>query len=205
MAAARAMPAVERREWLEAAAWQRAIAYGPGGRHTEGGMRYLNVPGMGGAQLLSEVSEDVLRRLAEVRDGEEVFWMTEPELVRGKVTLYRQSALGFGWRKMEASACFYQVRPVQDLVLLEVTFVRKGGRSQFAFVESSRPSVVILKGWGHPDLSGEMFTPLKKRGQMVETHSRHSAFSEEWSREFGAALDAHVKKTGAQVLLDMRE
>lgn len=211
LALARALPAAQRRERLEAAAWERAIAYGPGGRHTEGGTRYLNVPGMGSARVLSEVSETVLRRLVGIQDDEEVWWVARPDLMlmrgkRGKVTLYKEAAMGFGWRKMEASAFFYQVRPyAQHPVVLEVVFVRKGARLKSTFIESTRPSVVILKGWGHPDLTGDTFTPPELRGGMVVTETRHPAFSEEWVREFGTALDAHVKKTGAQVLLDVRE
>ena len=65
----------------------------------------------------------------------------------------------------------------------------------------SRPSIVVLDGWGHPDHPTHNPSP-DGRG----TITRYASFAEEWGPDFDQFLTEYVGKTaGVRVLCNYRQ
>lgn len=122
----------------------------------------------------------------------------------GRATLYVAREFGFGFGRVEAREVTIEERPyAQYPTALHVTFMPKGARRERGFVCAGINSgFVVLAGWGHPDLTGDIYGPENAHGSR---HGRHTAFSSAWMTEFRARLAAHLGKTGARVLRDALE
>ncbi len=120
--------------------------------------------------------------------------------VHACVTLYFGGLLGMS--KVEAKSCEIEVKPFAQYERgIYVKYVPKGKRKAREFVQSYRPSLVVLEGWGHPE-PDSMFLPSTDGG--VTAHGRYSACDPRWEKDLAAKLAEHSEKTGAKVLHDFR-
>ena len=123
------------------------------------------------------------------------------KLIQRKVTIYYHGEMFGLIHKVEARAYFVRTGEyAQYSSAVFCHFVPKGGRNPRGFVQTFRPSLLILDGWGHPDPAG-MFGEPEQQGPVVVQRSRHSAFSPEWQSEFDAMINAHILALRTDVLL----
>ena len=123
-----------------------------------------------------------------------------------KVTVYVASEFGLGIKKIEATKLSIEVRPyAQYLTGIVVELLPKRMRRMRGFVQSYRPSLVVLEGWNHPDPDG-MWDPstVKTDGDVTTQRARYSACDERWQTDFDAKIDAYIAN-GATVLYDFRK
>lgn len=89
---------------------------------------------------------------------------------------------------------------------VHAVFVPKGKRSPRGFVQTSFPSLVIVKGHGHPDPAGIYDGGTSyKTGEVTMSRSKYSSCDDGWKNDFRAMLSAHVAATGAEVIADYHE
>lgn len=128
--------------------------------------------------------------------------MNENTIKTGKVTIYHRGMLGY--RKVEAKQAEINViRYAQYPRAVEITFRKPRQRNDRGFVETYRPSVVVLEGWGHFS-PADAFTAPEDRGAVIVSQARHSSCSPAWDDEFSAALAAYLERSGAKVVADFR-
>src|SRR4051812_40171661 len=74
----------------------------------------------------------------------------------GKVTLYLQGDLALGLRKVEATGLTVEIRPcAQYQAAVHASFLPKRARRlREISPQTSRPLLLVLGGWGHPDPDG---------------------------------------------------
>lgn len=127
-------------------------------------------------------------------------------------TLYFRTECGY--RRTEARAIEAQIFVYEFLSVraISVAFTEKGCRKRSAlWINHSR--LVILDGWGHPELKrtpaqpASRLTPTKSRsGRRRATDPRPPSAirTEQWDQEFDTLLTNHLAATGAKVLADFR-
>jgi hypothetical protein len=126
-------------------------------------------------------------------------------LAQKKVTLYIRGEFMGNFHKVEATAYKVDLVPYAQYVEA-VRFTYKGKRQRLLRegVQTFRPSLVVLEGWGHvdpPSMWGK--TETLTDGTIV-AHGAHSGCSEGWQHDFDALLADYVVKSGAKVLHDYR-
>jgi hypothetical protein len=115
-----------------------------------------------------------------------------------RVTVYFLG--GLGYVKKEASAFGHQVSEyAQYEAAVRFAMVEKGHRKPVGVVQTYKPSLVVLDGWGHPDPDGAWTDSA--HGEQV---SRHVGFDDAWSAEFDAKLDAYIASGRGKVVCDYR-
>lgn len=116
----------------------------------------------------------------------------------GKVTLYVRAM--FGVTKIEATKVTIEIKPyAQYPEAVWVRFLPKGKRKLRETVQSYKPSLVVLEGWGHPDFT-EMFH--KVDGGFM---TRYASCDPRWETEFDEQLAQYLAKMqNVQVLADYR-
>jgi hypothetical protein len=104
--------------------------------------------------------------------------LTIKYLDRRRVTIYMPTMSGI--LKIEASAFASAVAPhAQYRSAVHYAYVRRGERRARSCIKGYRPSMLILDGWGHPDVQAP-------------------------PEAFDAAMSAHIKATAAIVVADYR-
>lgn len=112
-----------------------------------------------------------------------------------QVTLYWHVSFT-GYSKCEARNTVVKTeRYAQFHNAVKIELQLRGKRKWHFQRQTSNPSVVILAGWGHPDLP-----PAFDSGG----RARHYSFDQGWSMEFDAFLKSYLKSSNATVLLDLR-
>jgi hypothetical protein len=209
VAAAKAMPAAQKRKLLEELAWENARLYGPSARHHDAkDGRLLNTPG-NGMTPIKDVSEADLLKFADLREHSGLPYyvphVTKEMLIKKKVTIYKKPDFGFGHVGHEASAYYLQSRPwAQYRHAFEVTFLPKGAKNMRRYIETSHPSTLIIEGWGHPRNFTEMMTKPVVGGGVTTSMSRHLSHSDEWDREFEVAIKPYLNQKKSKIVLDLR-
>ncbi len=131
--------------------------------------------------------------------------METNNMIERKVTIYFRSEMFGNYLKIEARSYFTEIKPyAQYPSAVKFSWVPKGARSARAFIQTYRPSLLILDGHGHPD-PAPMFGEEKDEGGVSARRSQHLSFSEEWDTEFNEMIRAHVVATKAKVLADFRD
>jgi hypothetical protein len=199
---------VEKRRRLREIIWEGMRTYGEGGRRTTPeGKRLVWGRRVGRGNDLVDL-DDLTD--AELREGAlsvahlprgATPYVVHPKLgvdyKREKATLYRHAEMGFGYRKIEVSAFFHQVRPyAQYDHAHQLIYLPKGARIARQTFDTRDPSTIVLRGWGHPDPAGIMSGAKGGVGRM--------SFDPEWTREFDDMIDAYVAGHKVKVLLDLR-
>ena len=89
-----------------------------------------------------------------------------------------------------------------------IEFIPRRARKPRAAVQGSRPSLVILQGWNHPD-PPDALAPRGDHSADAPYHafeSRWPLFAPEWQAEFDAFLEDYLREMPAvRVLADYRE
>lgn len=119
-----------------------------------------------------------------------------------KVTMYFQGMLGVS--KVEATTCAVEVKPyAQYTRSVHVEFVPRGKRKARSFVQSYKPSLLVLEGWNHPD-PDSMFLPAEDHGDVMVAHGRYSACDPRWQGDFDTKIAAYLERSSAKVVHDFR-
>lgn len=124
----------------------------------------------------------------------------------GKATLYFQSDMGLGIRRVEVRSWRVEVRPyAQHRAAVEVTFIPKGARTGRRLIQAYDPTVVIVEGHNTPSPDGiydESTTTVSADGAASSTRGRYSACDPRWARDFDAKL---AEIPPARILVNYRK
>lgn len=102
--------------------------------------------------------------------------------------------------KIEATEATIEIKPyAQYPNAVHVTFRKPRQRKDRGFVQSYRPSLLVLDGWGHPDPA----SPWKPISEGC-SESKYMSCDERWQSDFDAAIEAYIETTGTLVLADFR-
>ncbi|MEE8536893.1 MAG: hypothetical protein V3S71_02725 [Acidobacteriota bacterium] len=127
-------------------------------------------------------------------------------LEHGKATIYKKNEF-FGYiQKVEVRECTIDRGPyAQYRDAIKVTFIKPRCRKTLGFWETYRPHLLILDGHGHPD-PADMFDggEVTRTPNVTAYSAKYSAFDEGYGNDFDELIDAHIKETGATVLIDAR-
>ena len=115
-----------------------------------------------------------------------------------KVTLY---VLGmFGTRRIEASRVkVWTGKYAQHSAAVFVEYVPKGARKPREFVEDSRPRLIVVDGYNHPDERD----PFDHDGKGNAT-TRWTSYAPEWAYHFDREFAPYLASLGNRVLADYR-
>lgn len=121
-------------------------------------------------------------------------------------TYYRIEA--FGAKRVECKWLRVRVQSyAQYPRALRVEYLPKGKRKALGFMETLHPSLLVLRGYGHPE-PGNAFTPERVEahpGGFVRTSmTRHSCYAPEWRIEFNATMAPYLEEHPGHVLADYR-
>ncbi len=108
-----------------------------------------------------------------------------------RATVYRVCSTGWTKRE-ERDVSVHFVRYAQIPRAVRLQGIAKGARKPAAHVFHDGQAILVLAGWGHPDV------PKVPEGTSIV------AWDADNDQGFSAQLDAHVAKTGAVVLADLR-
>lgn len=89
-----------------------------------------------------------------------------------------------------------------------VRFTPRGKRKQTSLGSTSRPGIVVLEGWDHPDLGTAIDVVDKwtdERFRYRIESPRYEFDSAEWEGLFNSRLRKYLEETGVRVLADYRE
>lgn len=126
---------------------------------------------------------------------------------RPKVTIYHKSDLMGNIIKTEARLVEHGTRKyAQYDNAVFVNFVPKRKRKVRGLIATSRPYVLILEGWGHPD-PDSLFGPAERSETtgVGFARGRYSAFSGGWVADFEKRINPYLESGKAAVVADYRE
>lgn len=122
------------------------------------------------------------------------------------VTLYTRNSMMGNISAIECREVRVTVRPyAQYSHAVHVEFVKKGARKFRGFVQSYRPSLVIVDGYKALKPAG-LFERGKKttfEGGSME-QAQYAGCSEEWGNDFATDLDKWAAETGREIVADFR-
>lgn len=117
-----------------------------------------------------------------------------------QVTIYHRGEFGFAYQRIEARSVKVEAKQyAQYQRALSVVFVPKGARKARGFVETYRPELVILSGWGHPIPAD----PFKDLGGGCSV-SRATSHDESWGLEFEKLIRPVLEASPDVLLGDYR-
>ncbi len=122
-----------------------------------------------------------------------------------KATIYHGNS--FGPRKVEVKAGKARlVQHAQYASAVQVSFIEPRKRQWKGFTEDSPRSLLILKGWGHPDPASPFGPETRSESGLLCSSSRYSCFDPRWGQEFDAMIDVYLAKLPAStVIADYRK
>jgi len=121
---------------------------------------------------------------------------------KAKSTMYFQSEFGLGVKKLEVTGLEINVRShAQYTAAVEAIFVPRRARKQRVLVQTHKPSLLVLEGWGHPEPDG-IFLPAEEGATLLT--GRYSACDERWQSDFDQRINAYVASSQAVVEHDFR-
>jgi hypothetical protein len=124
--------------------------------------------------------------------------LTPSELTLDKGTLYVHGP--FGFTKVEAKDIRVDVKPyAQYSHAVHVTYIPKGKQKARGHVDTYKPTLIVLSGWGHFDPP----SAFKKNSDGSE-QSKDSCFSDVFLTDFDEALKASGALANGLVAADFR-
>jgi hypothetical protein len=125
----------------------------------------------------------------------------------GPCTFYVVGA--FGASKTECKSLSFWIAPrAQHSRAVYYQFVEKGKRKLQTFVQTYKPSLVVLDGLGHPDPADNMQSLGESHydcGSATLSKTRYGSFDPRWAQEFNAQLMDYLDQNQAvKVLADFR-
>jgi len=110
-----------------------------------------------------------------------------------------------GYQRIEATQVQYEIVPsMQDEQGVRVQFIPRGKRQVCEIVEDSDPTLVILDGWGHPEIQPWYDKEIDSRTGAVLRKARYPFAAEEWQQEFDEFLQKYLAESSSLVLADYR-
>jgi len=124
-----------------------------------------------------------------------------------KATLYLiipEDLRSYGYKRIEAKNVHHEIiEYAQYAEVVRVEFIPRGKRKRREIVDTDN-TLVILEGWGHPEIRDSRQFSDNTDGIIVYTY-RHQWTSEEWNREFDEFLRRYLERSSAVVLADYRD
>ena len=119
-----------------------------------------------------------------------------------KVTIYKLGA--FGVKKYECRRAQIKVgKYAQYAAAVSVQMLLPRKRKWVGYVDTYKPSTLVLSGWGHPNPPSALTKP-KDEGFFVTQKSRFSSFAPEYGEEFNTMIDGYIAGSDATVVADWR-
>jgi hypothetical protein len=129
-----------------------------------------------------------------------------PTVKAEKATIFVRSDMGFGIRKYEVRNLRIEIAPyAQHSNAVKATFTYRGHRKSSSLVETFRPTLVVVQGWGHDLTPDSMFGATTKGDGVETTMSRYSSCDSRWDSDFAAKLDAYLANSDASLVADYRK
>ncbi len=124
---------------------------------------------------------------------------------KGRFTILFRQSMGLGYSQIEVSALtLEQGKWAQYDNAIMGTYTRKRARrTSMIPAQSYSPSLVVLEGWGHPELCKMWDEGTRSEfdgGSSVS--ARYSSCDPRWSTDLRANLARYVESTGAVVKFD---
>ena len=114
-----------------------------------------------------------------------------------KVTVYICGA--FGYNKVEATEFSSELGPfAQYKAAVKYQYKPKGKRKLVGAVQSYKPSLLVLDGWGHPD-PNDALSPVG-----IGMQSRYLSFDPAYATEFSSMINTYIAERGVTVVADYR-
>lgn len=131
--------------------------------------------------------------------------MNNDKLTAKKVTIYVKGEFMGNFHKVEATAYLVELVPyAQYADAVRFVFKGKGKRLLRAAVQTFRPSLVVLEGWGHIDPPGMWGGKAVESAGVTLVQSTYTSCDEGWNHDFNKLLTDYVAKSGAKILHDFR-
>ena len=120
-----------------------------------------------------------------------------------KVTIYSDGI--FGMRKVEAKLVAHGTRKYAQYDNAPyVHFLPKRARKVRGIQGSYQPYILVLDGWGHPDLNN--CKPAQQCGVsgLIAQAGKYSMCDPRWNTDADGKLDAYVAETNTAIVADYR-
>ena len=127
---------------------------------------------------------------------------------REKFTLYFRQEMMPGYSQVEVTHLkLEQGKWAQYSNAVIGSYTRKRcKRSTMLPAQSSFPSLVVLRGWGHPAAPSILDESTRQEGDGTSSvWARYSSCDPRWSSDFRASLARYVESSGAQVVFDFHD
>lgn len=122
-----------------------------------------------------------------------------------KATLYRRGDFLGAIHKIEVRAISVtREKYAQYASAVHVEYIEPRQKRARMFVDSHKPSVLVLEGWGHPDPDSAFGSEEQAAPGVTLSRSRYSSCDPRWQSDFDAKIDAYITEKGARVIADMR-
>ncbi len=118
-----------------------------------------------------------------------------------KVTIYYRGDFGYSKVGVSEARCWFD-KYAQHPNALFVEFKPKGKRKLKKIVESSKYSVLIINGWGHPDLNNFVEETIDN---ITARESVYPSYDKRYDQEFDEFISHYVEESKATVLVDFRK
>jgi hypothetical protein len=120
------------------------------------------------------------------------------------VTLYFRGDFLGNMLKVEARHAKVVLRPcAQYPRAVHFEWLARGKRRARRTLETSRPTLLVLDGWGHPDPDGA-FEVVEERADVRVEQSRYRTYDDRWQTDFNARIGAYLAQGNGRVLADLR-
>jgi hypothetical protein len=87
-----------------------------------------------------------------------------------------------------------------------VQYIKKRARKPTGFIQTYRPNIVIVDGWGHPEPDSMFLEPEISSTGLAVSKGRYTAFDESWQNDFDLMFDKYVNNNdNVEVIADYRE
>lgn len=117
-----------------------------------------------------------------------------------RVTLYIQSEFGIGFNKHEGTLIeFGRRKYAQYDAAPFVDMTPKRKRKAYRFLQGYKPWMVLVEGWGHPDV-GNPFEKVTIKDDVIITQSTVTCFD----KGFETHADKFINNSGFNILFDGR-
>ncbi len=121
-----------------------------------------------------------------------------------KATLYiiiSENIRSYGYKRIEARNVHHEtIEHAGYQKAVRVEFIPKGKRKPREIIDIDNPTLVILEGWGHPEIrDSRQF--LDNKDGIVSYIYRHDWISEEWNNEFNEFLRRYLEESSSVVVL----
>lgn len=117
------------------------------------------------------------------------------KMIKKNATIYFSGEMLGTYHRIQVRAFYVEtgVQYAQYPNAVALFFIAKSQRTVKAMIQTYRPSLLILDGWGHPK-PDDMWGPeeVHTATGLVTKRSKYSAFDEGWKKDFDTMIGAHI-------------